>query len=250
VAEVFRSGSADVRTVRFEPPGPDQRPAVILLHGADGWGQMAGYRYAADGLTRAGLVAVVVRYYDRTGTPDQVPDKDRAEFVRWVKGDLAGKPGDRARRHFAEWTETVRDAVSHVRTLPNVDPDRVAVAGFSLGGYLALAAAPTCDPPVRAVVEMFGGLPEEPRKTLGKLPPTLIVHGAEDTVVSVTEAYKAAGLALAQKQEVEIDVRPGVGHVFADPKTGLPDGKELARGRDRMTEFLTKRFGAAVADRR
>jgi carboxymethylenebutenolidase len=242
VSDSFRSGGKPIRVRRFDPTEGGRRPAVVLLHGADGWAQMAGYRFAADGLTGCGHVAVLVRYYDRTETPDGITSAQRTEFVRWLKGEATGKAGDDARRHFGEWAAAVRDAVRYARGLPNVDPDRVAVVGFSLGGYLALAAAPTCDPPVRAAVEMFGGLPEESRKTLGRLPPTLILHGEEDAVVPVGEAYRAAGFVVAQKQSVEIDIHKGVGHGFVRPETGSPDPGELLKGRTRMTEFLNRRL--------
>jgi predicted esterase len=119
---------------------------------------------------------------------------------------------------------------------------RVAIAGFSLGGYLALSAAPTCDPPINAVVEMFGGLPEEHRKKLGKMPPTLIVHGEEDDVVSVNEAYKAAGVILAQKQHVVIEIHKGVGHVCCPPGKETPNLIELNKARNHMTSFLKKQL--------
>src|SRR5262249_6492855 len=55
------------------------------------------------------------------------------------------KPSDEERQavaaDFDAWTATVRDAVAYVRTLPNVDPGRVALVGFSLGGFLALTVA-------------------------------------------------------------------------------------------------------------
>ena len=152
-----------------------------------------------------------------------------------------------ARRCFDEWIATVRDAVAYVRTLPNVDADRVGIAGFSLGGYLALASAPQCNPPVRAVVEMFGGVPEEKARNLGRMPPTLIVHGRVDDIVSVSEAFKAAGLILAQKQRVEIQIHENVGHVCSYPGTTMPNMKELTLARNRMADFFVEQFTVAGA---
>src|SRR5262245_1570469 len=93
----FRSGTVDVRVVRFEPAGTGRRPAVVLLHGADGWGQMSGYRFAASGLTDAGCVAMLVRYYDRTATADAVPPRDQVDFIRWLKGEAQGPAAARSR---------------------------------------------------------------------------------------------------------------------------------------------------------
>jgi carboxymethylenebutenolidase len=240
----FQSGSATVQALRFEPAGEGKRPAVILLHGADGWASspMAGLRFAAAGLNDKGQIAVLIRYFDRTKTPDRISPEQRADFVRWLRGDAIHEKENESRKHFEQWMETVRDAVAYVRKLPNVDPDRVAIAGFSLGGYLALSAAPTVKPPVKAVVEMFGGLPEEYRKKLGKMPPTLIVHGEEDDVISVNEAYKAAGIVLAQKQQVVIEIHKGVGHVCCPPGKDSPDIFELQKARNHMTSFLRKQL--------
>jgi dienelactone hydrolase len=244
VKDSFQSGTSTINVLRLEPPGDGKRPAVILLHGADGWASspMAGLRFAASGLNANGHIAVLVRYFDRTNTPNRISADERADFVRWLRGDAVHEKENVSRKHFDEWIETVRDAVGYVRKLPNVDANCVAIAGFSLGGYLVLSAAPTCDPPVQAVVEMFGGLPEEHRKKLGKLPPTLIVHGEEDDVVSVNEAYKAAGVILAQKQKVVIEIHKGVGHVCCPPGKNTPDLVELTKARTHMTSFLKKQM--------
>jgi carboxymethylenebutenolidase len=244
VKDKFTSGSSTIQVLRFDASGDGKRPAVILLHGADGWSSspMAGLKFAASGLNANGQSAILIRYFDRTKTPDRVSTEERVDFVRWLRGDAINEKESTSRKHFELWMETVRDAVRYARTLPNVDPDRVAIAGFSLGGYVGLSTAPTCDPPLKAVVEMFGGLPEEHRKKIGKMPPTLIVHGEEDDVVSVNEAYKAAGVILAQKQQVTIEIHKGVGHVCCPPGKDSPDLVELNKARNHMINFLKKQF--------
>lgn len=243
----FKSGGVDIQARVYKPVGAGKFPAVIILHGCDGWEPMRGFDFAAEGLTASGHVVILIRYYDRTDTPDRITPEQRAEFVRWLRGDAAGEKDCAARRHFGQWVGTVRDAVAYARTLPNVDGDRVAIAGFSLGGYLALASAPTCDPPVRAVVGMFGGLPAESRTKLGKVPPALLVHGDRDEVVSVNETYKAAGIILAQKQHVQVEIHAGLGHVLVDPKTGEPNKWELLKARANMVTFLKKHLATPDA---
>jgi carboxymethylenebutenolidase len=241
IPDQFKSGEATINVLRFEPPGKGKRPAVIMLHGADGWGPMTGFRFAADGLNANGFTAILVRYYDRTKT-EKIDDKKRADFARWLKGEATEDKRAVYRRSFEEWIEVVRDAVAYARKLPNVDASRIGIVGFSLGGYLALSAAPKIDPPVQAVVEMFGGLPQEYCKKLGKVPPTLIVHGEEDDVVPVSEAYKAAGVVLAQKQQVAIEIQKGVGHVCCPPGKDEPDKLELLKARGFMVGFFKKQL--------
>src|SRR5262249_55197499 len=151
------------QVLRFAPPGGGNRPAVILVHGCDGGTQMWAYRFAAEGLVQTGHVAILIRYYDRTKTPDKVQPEQQMEFSRWLKGEFQN---DEASKHFDQWVATISDAVAYARGLDGVDATRVGIAGFSFGGYLAAAAAPKCDPPVGAVVNMFGGLAESTRKHL------------------------------------------------------------------------------------
>jgi dienelactone hydrolase len=212
---------------------------------------MEGFRFAASGLNANGHVVVLVRYYDRTKT-QKISDRERADFVKWLRGDAVNEKDNTSRRHFELWIDTVRDAVKYARALPHVDAERIGIVGFSLGGYLALSAAPKCDPPVKGVVEMFGGLPHEYCKKIGKIPPTLIVHGEEDDVVSVNEAYKAAGVILAQKQRVAIEIHKGVGHVCCPPGSDEPDKWELFKARGHMMNFFKRQFepGRAELDRK
>src|SRR5262249_13836782 len=138
----FKSAGKTIHVLMVEPAGGGKRPAVVMLGGQDGLGQMTADKFPTPGLGKKGHVVLFIRYYDRTGTPDKVRHREQQEFARWLKGDAANEEKNKAREHFDQWIETVVDAVAYARTLPNVDPDRVGLVGFSLGGYLALSAAP------------------------------------------------------------------------------------------------------------
>jgi len=101
--------------------------------------------------------------------------------------------------------------------------------GFSLGAFLALAVA-SVDPRVKAVVEFFGGLPEPFAKKLRRLPPTLILHGDRDQVVSVEEAEKLEKLLKEKKLPYEIKIYAGQPHGFT--------GDDLKDSLRRTTAFF------------
>src|SRR5262249_26710417 len=108
----------------------------------------------------------------------------------------------------------VRGAVRHAGTLPEVDPQRIALLGFSLGACLSLAVAAEADPPVAATVELFGYLPKEFCKHARRLPPTLIVHGGADKGVPVAKAQELAKLLKEQGRTYEIKIYERQGHLF------------------------------------
>lgn len=116
------------------------------------------------------------------------------------------------RRHFPDWMTTIGDAISFVAQNPAVDASRIGLLGFSLGAFLALAVA-SVDPRVKAVVEFFGGMPEE-LQGFQRMPPVLILHGESDQVVPVSEATKLQALLQRAGTPYEIQLYPGAGHVF------------------------------------
>ncbi len=100
---------------------------------------------------------------------------------------------------------------------------------------------------IAALVELFGGVPAELCKSVKAMPPTLILHGAEDTVVPVQEGYALYGRLIDQKQTVEAEFLPGVGHCFFRPGTNEPDCWVAWRALGRTTAFLSKHL-KPVAD--
>src|SRR6266545_341123 len=59
--------------------------------------------------------------------------------------------GPRGRLVPQEQVEDTRAAISHLETLPEVDPERIVLIGWAMGGGIAIAEAAD-DPRVRAVV--------------------------------------------------------------------------------------------------
>ncbi|HEV1995065.1 MAG TPA: dienelactone hydrolase family protein [Candidatus Acidoferrum sp.] len=190
----FKSEGTSISAELFQPEAAGKYPAVIVLHGEDG---MAFGRYPyvhiAASVARAGNVALIVRYFDRTDTP---------LATYWTQA-----------QKIAAWRKTVNDAVTYAATLADVDANRIGLVGVSLGASLALALAAQ-DARVHAVVEYYGEPPDDFAAHWRKMPPVLILHGEKDSILKVDAAYRLEALLKKNQLPYEIKIYPGQGHGF------------------------------------
>ena len=212
----------------YLPNGParSDRPAVVFIHGGGfTGGDKAEYRSAsvsAD-LARAGYVVVSCNYILGAKTKEGVWPQNIADCraaVRWVR--------------------------AHAKEL-GVNPAKIAVAGGSAGGYLALMvglsddrtgpggdAQATVSAQVAAVIDMYGVvnfskhgkgdvpgvgaaqqaayLPEQ--QADAKDPPVLILHGTADTTVDIQQSKDMAAALAKAKVPHEFIVVNGAAHTF------------------------------------
>jgi len=208
--------------------GPERqdRPAVLFIHGGGfTGGDKAEYRSAsvsAD-MARAGYVVVSCNYVlGSKTTPGVWPQNihDCRQAVRWMR--------------------------QHAREL-GINPDKIAVAGGSAGGYLALMVGlsddrtgPGGDPQakfpakVAGVIDMYGvtdfskhgkgaaaGMDPEAEKSLlpannitPSNPPVLILHGTADTTVALDQSEMIATALRSGKVDSEFIVVTGAPHTF------------------------------------
>jgi dienelactone hydrolase len=189
---VFESGGKSIRLDAYLPDAAGRSfPAVIALYGAGG--NVSGMERYAAVLAAQGFAVYLLHYFDRTGT--EFADK-QVIF-----------------RNFPLWMKTLWDAISFVEKQPQVDAERIALLGFSLGAYLSLANS-AIDHRVRVVVEFFGGMPKEMKIFMRRLCPVLILHGEEDATVPVEEAYQLQKLLEKKGIPYDIKIYPGAGHGF------------------------------------
>jgi len=190
----YESGGRRVAMERFAPRDARGRhPAVLVLHTSAGPRGPSGalVRRWADALARRGYVAFVVHYFDRTG--DTRTDDEREDLV------------------FPAWSAALSDAVTFVDRDSVVDHRRVSALGISLGGYMALALGAT-DTRVDRLVVLSGGLFHALAPEIRRLPPTLLLHGADDDVVPVAEAHRAYDVLTRLHVPRGLVVYPGAGH--------------------------------------
>jgi carboxymethylenebutenolidase len=198
VVEEFQSSGKTIHMERFSTSDQGRHPAVFLIYGAAGvTARGDGFRDYARDLANHGYVVFLIHCFDATDTA--------------TAGDL---PVDRSR--FTRWTKALRDGIAYAGKDSHVDRHRIALLGFSLGAFLALWES-SQDSRVKAVVEYYGGtgLFMGPPQ---RMPPTLILHGEKDSVVSVEEARKLERLMDEQHAPYEIKIYPNQGHGFDGPE--------------------------------
>lgn len=204
---MFTSGHTDIRLSVQEPESTGQAPfaAVILLHGSGGnldfWATKFGPL-----LLQAGIALYAPHYFDKTGTT-------RADLATIQDGI-----------HVPQWLATIDEAVRFVAARPGVDPQRIVLAGISLGAFLALgfgaqlssSADLETQRRVRAIIELSGGLVSPyAEQATAAFPPTLLLHGADDAIVPVSFATaleaRLTDLDVAHRTEI----LPGETHWFS-----------------------------------
>jgi dienelactone hydrolase len=189
-----QSGGHRIRIDKYAPARRGKPPAILVLHGAGGTlVDGPAMRRVARQLAEAGNTAYLIHYFNRTGT---------------IFGFDTGM-----QKNFPAWLETVRESIKFAQQ-DSSDPAPVGIYGYSLGGFLALAAA-SDNPAVGAVVEHAGGIWNGKEELIQRMPPVLIVHGKGDQRVPFQEyAHPLAAVLRKRSANLKTRVFPDEGHVF------------------------------------
>lgn len=192
----------------YEPATTASRGVVVVAYGSDGlidkpygrWETMIrGY---AEALAAAGFTALIPDYFAYTAS---VPAP--APFT---------SPGPRSPddifRHRDDWQRAISGAVDHATTLTAVDPKRVGLLGFSLGGHLCLRLRAKAKVLVSFFAPLLDGL-----GAVGNLTHAQIHHGEDDRVpgTGVENARQIADTLKAEGTATDCYLYEGAGHGFA-----------------------------------
>ena len=111
--------------------------------------------------------------------------------------------------------------------LYNVEPNKVALFGFSQGCMMSLFVGLRRERELAAILGYSGTLvaPEKLSNEIVSRPPVLLVHGEEDQVVPFHMFERAKAGLLSAGVDVNALSRPGVGHGIDEE--GLGKGLEL-----------------------
>jgi dienelactone hydrolase len=213
-----------------------KRPGVLVVH--EWWGHNEHARNQAVRLAKAGYAAFALDMYG--------------------KGKVATHPED-AKAFMTEATKdpaTVKarfDAgLAQLKRQPQVDPSKVAVVGYCMGGAIALSMARAGEE-LQAVSTFHAAMPPPDAPLApGQVKPRILVNtGADDPMVPPAQVDAFVKQLKDAGAKVEVVSYPGVKHSFTNPdagKAGMPalayDKGADAQSGDATVKLFREVFGA------
>lgn len=159
----YRNGDIELAALLLLPSSEGKVPAAVILQGSGTSDRTNGWaRAIAEELVHNGLAVLLT---DKRGSGASKGNWQTADFADLATDALAG--------------------VELLRGRPEIDPDRVGLAGLSQGGWVAPLAAARTDR-VAFVIDISGAA----------------VSFAEQTFIEMANTARQAGLSEAQVREV------------------------------------------------
>ncbi|HEY7414394.1 MAG TPA: dienelactone hydrolase family protein, partial [Ktedonobacteraceae bacterium] len=158
-------------------------------------------------------------------------------------GQVATEPDD-AQRMMMMLRENIEKAVKEiigtldtVKNMPNVEPKKLGLIGFCMGGFLTYTVAERY-PDLAAAVAFYGaGYKPTPESAAKVTAPVLAIYGSQDESVSssdiqhIEKTYKDAGKDITVKTY-------NAGHAFINPMHGAGNEQAAAEAWPLAVQFL------------
>ncbi len=217
----FASGSETASGYLASPAGTGRHPGLVVIQ--EWWGLNDFVKAKADHYAKEGYVVLAPDLYrGRVAT-----DADTAHQL------MRGLPEDRALRD-------LKGAVTDLRSRPDVDPKKIGVIGWCMGGGYSLSLA-LAEPTLAAGVLYYGRLLTDEATIASLKVPLLGNFGGQDQGITPDSVREFEKKAKAAGKSVDFKIYPDAGHAFAsstDPKVFRAAD---ARDADARTEkFLEK----------
>ncbi len=191
-----------------EPDDDAKHPGIVLIQ--EWWGIEPHVLDLAQKLAEQGFVVAVPDLYN--GKVATEPN-DAMRMMMLIRGNV-----DKA-------ADKIMGALETVKAMPNVDPKKMGLIGFCIGGFMAYKVTERY-PDLAASVPFYGtGYAPTPEDIAQVNAPILAIYGGQDESVSaeqrqqIEQTYKDAG------KEITVKVYDA-GHAFINPVHG--DGNEAA----------------------
>ena len=179
------------------PDDPGSHPGVLLIH--EWWGLNEGITILADALAAEGYVVFA-------------PDAYRGEVTAVFPRALYLRLSTPEEQVFAD----VDSGLAYLRSLGNVDSERVASMGFCFGGGQSLQLGLRQSENLAMTIMYYGAVVTDPEllRPLVEAQPVLGIFAEEDQQILTEDVLEFEAALTSLNIENQITIYPEVGHGF------------------------------------
>ncbi len=207
-----------------QPDDDASHPGLVLIqewYGIEPHILDLAQKLAAQGF----VVAVPDLYHGKVATE---PD-DAMRMIMMIRGNV-----DKAANEIIGALETVK-------AMPNVDPKRLGLIGFCIGGFMTYTVASRYTD-LGAVVPFYGaGYDPTPEEVAKVNAPVLAIYGSKDDSVPAEQRQKIEQLYKDAGKDFTIKVYDA-GHAFINPVHGSGNEKAASEAWPLAINFLKERL--------
>lgn len=203
-----------------EPDDDSKHPGVVLIQ--EWWGIEPHIRSVAQRLASEGfVVAVPDLYHGKIATE---PD-DAMKMIMMLTRNV-----DRAAREIIGALETLK-------ARSNVDPKKLGLIGFCVGGFLTFTVAARYSDLGAAVPFYAGGYDPTPEDVVKVNAPILAIYGSQDQSIPMPQVEKIERMYKEAGKDITVKVYDA-GHAFLNPDHGMGNEEAAADAWPRAVNFL------------
>jgi carboxymethylenebutenolidase len=207
-----------------QPDDNAKHPGLVLIQ--EWWGIEPHIRDLAQRLATEGfVVAVPDLYHGKIATE---PD-DAQKMSMMIAGNI-----DRAAKE-------IIGALEAVKAMPNVEPKKLGLMGFCVGGLLTYIVASRY-PDLAAVVAFYaGGYDPTPQEVAKVNAPVLAFYGRKDQSIPMEQVAKIERMYKEAGKDFTVKVYDA-GHAFINPDHGMGNEQAAAEAWPLAVNFLKEKL--------
>lgn len=193
----YASGNVKMRAYVAAQVTKEKRPTIIVIQ--EWWGLTEHIKDIARRYAAEGYVAIAPDLYSRLGNALTTDPTEAGKLMNALKQE--------------DGLADLNATVAYLKTVPEVDADRIGVTGFCMGGSYALML-PCVSADIKAAVPFYGQVPnpDTPLKNLAA--PVLYIYGEDDGWITKADVQRLAAALKNYHKPGEIKTYAGAPHAF------------------------------------
>jgi carboxymethylenebutenolidase len=208
-----------------QPDDVAKHPGLVLIQ--EWWGIEPHIRSLAQRFAKEGfVVAVPDLFHGKVATE---PDEAQ-KMIMMIRGNV-----DRA-------ASEIIGALNTVKAMPNVEPKKLGLIGFCVGGFMTWTVASRY-PDLGAVLPFYGaGYDPTPQDVAKVNAPVMAFYGSQDHSVPPEQIQKIERMYKDAGKDLTVKVY-NAGHAFMNPDHGMGNEQAAADAWNVALHFLRENLG-------